>query len=97
MSLFTPEQLEAMYSHEQARQRVELVRKHAAMQPKPLTRTEKCESDRRVLVELAQEFAPVTVAELVAASGRSASWVRRHLRANGITPAKPVRRKEGQA
>jgi hypothetical protein len=91
MSLFTREQLERMFNHEQARQRAELVRKHAAMQPRPKTKAE-------ILVEVAREFAPATVAELAEASGMSQSWVRRHLRTNGITPAKPVhQRKEVKA
>ena len=47
-----------------------------------------------ILLEVAVEFAPVTVAELAEASGMSASWVRKTLRAAGITPAKPVRQKQ---
>jgi hypothetical protein len=89
MSLFSREQLQEMYSHEQARQREELVRKHAEM-TRPKTKAE-------ILVEVAQEFAPCTVAELAVAASMSQSWVRKHLRQAGITPAKPVRgRKAGQ-
>jgi hypothetical protein len=59
----------------------------------PQTRAEKIASDRLVLVELAREFAPCTAAELSAASGRSERWARAVARKNGITLAKPVRRK----
>ncbi len=63
----------------------------------PRTRAEKCESDRRVLLECVRDFPDVSVAELVEASERSKSWVRRTLKRAGIVLAKPVRRmKVGQ-
>ncbi len=60
------------------------------------TRAEKIESDRRVLLEIATEDPTCTVAELADWSERSQSWVRRHLKAAGITLVKPVRRKKAE-
>jgi hypothetical protein len=53
----------------------------------PKTRAEKCESDRRVLLEIVRdnEFPGATVAELAEAASRSQSWVRRTLKAAGVT------------
>lgn len=65
-------------------------------QPRPKTKAEKCESDRRVLLEVATEDPTLTVAELAEAAERSPSWVRRHLKQAGITLVKPVRRKKAE-
>jgi hypothetical protein len=92
--LFTDEErLQMMRDHEQLlaadRQRQREFLYPAQQPPKPKTKAE-------ILVEVAHEFAPCTVAELADASGMSASWVRRHLHAAGVTLQKPVRRKKGQ-
>jgi hypothetical protein len=65
---------------------------HYLAQQQPRTKTK-----AEILVEVAREFAPCTVAELATAASMSQSWVRRTLRKSGITPAKPVRRKEVKA
>jgi DNA-binding transcriptional ArsR family regulator len=84
MSLFTEEERWEMYRATQAKLNAERRKQLAMMPPKP--------KKADILVEVAQEFAPCTVAELADASGMSQSWVRRHLRAAGIVLAKPVRR-----
>jgi predicted transcriptional regulator len=58
------------------------------------TRKEKCESDRRVLLEVVRDFPDATITELVEASGRSKSWVRKHLKHAGIVLVESVRRKK---
>jgi hypothetical protein len=87
MSLFSREQLQEMYDRAHAQQTAELVRKHAAM-----TRTK---TKAEILLEVAQEFAPCTVAELATAASMSQSWVRKHLKQAGIVLAKPVRQRKG--
>jgi hypothetical protein len=90
MSLFTKEErLQMMHDHQQ-RENAELVRKHAEM-TRPKTKAE-------ILVEVCREFPDTTVRELSENSAMSQSWVRRTLKAAGITLAKPVRgKKAGQA
>jgi predicted ArsR family transcriptional regulator len=87
VSLFTDAERWEMFRTAQAKLNAENQRQLAAMKPKPKTRAE-------ILVEVAQEFAPCTTQELAEASGMSTSWVRKHLRAAGIVPAKPVRQKK---
>jgi len=59
--------------------------------PKKLKKS-KTDAEKQLL-EVFHDFSPVTVPELVEASGRSASWVRRTLKANGLKAAKAPRRK----
>jgi transposase len=85
VSLFTDAERWDMFRSAQAKILAENQQTLAAMKPKPKTKAE-------ILVEVAQEFAPCTTRELAEASGMSTSWIRKHLRAAGIVPAKPVRR-----
>jgi len=48
----------------------------------------------QTLIEVAKDYPDATPRELSDASGMSLSWVRRHLRAAGITLVKPVRQNE---
>jgi hypothetical protein len=97
MSLFSQEELQSMYDRAQAKagfvyqNRTPEQWESRAVQR---TRAEKCESDRRVLVEIARDFPDSTIAELAEASARSKTWVRRTLKAAGIVLAEPVHRKK---
>ena len=75
MSLFTQQERQELFDKVQAQQ-----------PPRPKTRAEKCESDRRVLLEIVRdnEFPGCTIEELATAASRSTSWVRRTLKAAGI-------------
>jgi hypothetical protein len=108
MSLFTIEELTAMHDRHAAAQ-AEKARERAAgfvyrgrteaqweSRAAPRTRAEKCESDRRALLEVVRDFPDATVKELSEASGRSRAWVRKHLRAAGIVLVKPTRQKRVQ-
>jgi hypothetical protein len=55
--------------------------------PQPKTKGE-------ILLEVYRDFPDATVAELSEASGRTPRWVRKTLRAAGITMPKQQRRKE---
>jgi transposase len=59
---------------------------HEQEQTRPKTKAE-------ILCEIATEDPTCTVAELAEAADHSKSWVRKHLRAAGITLVKPVREK----
>jgi transposase len=89
MSLFTEAERWEMYRATQAKLNAERRKQLAMMLPQPKTKAE-------ILVEVAREFAPCTTRELSEASGMSQSWVRRHLRAAGITLQSQRQKKAGQ-
>ena len=106
--LFSIEELEAAHTR-YARTQTAKMRERAAgfvyeLRPAVLwdsraaqkTRAEVWESDRRVLLQVTREFPDCTVAELSEASGRSKSWVRKHLRASGIVLATVRQKKAGR-
>jgi hypothetical protein len=80
MSLFSDEQLIAG--------REKYLREH----PQPSkTRAQILAEKVQTLIEVARDYPDATAGELADAAGMSQSWVRRHLRAAGITLVKPVR------
>ena len=83
MSLFEPEELERMHT--------DYLQTQAAQQQQPITRAK---TKAECLLVAVADFPDATVAELAEAAERSTSWVRRHLKAAGITLVKPVRRKK---
>jgi transposase len=95
MSLFSQEELQSMYDRAQCAGFVYQARTLAQWENRaaPKTRAEKCEGDRRTLLEVVRDFPDATVAELATAAERSPSWVRKHLRAAGISLTKPPRQK----
>lgn len=62
-----------------------MLEKHVQARPK---------AKAEILLEVVAEFPDATVAELATAAERSPSWVRKHLRAAGVTLTKPARREE---
>jgi len=84
MSLFSNEELADMHE--------KYARKHPAQE------TERRKTRAEILVEVFLENPALTVAELAAAAEHSPSWVRKHLRAAGITiPRAPRRRSPAPA
>ena len=96
MSLFSQEELQAMYQRHAAKSFVYQSRMPEQWESRAArrTRAEKCESDRRTLLQVVRDFPDSTVVELAEAAERSKTWVRKHLRAAGIVLAKPIRQKK---
>jgi len=63
-------------------------RRYLAEQAEPKTKTK-----AEILIEVVHDYPDATVAVLAEAAERSPSWVRRTLKAAGVTLAKPVRQK----